>query len=92
MKTEFTGIISNGGVSFDVPLTLPEQTRVIVTVAEPKQLDADSQTAKQLELALAPKTKEQRIAAMKEFLEISSRTRIPLSDLKFTRDELYERD
>lgn len=80
MKTEYTGTFINGGVSFDTPTNLPENTRVVVIVPE-------KEGAAQEKSQLNPSQRE----ALLNFLELSKKLAKPLHEHHYTRDELYDR-
>jgi hypothetical protein len=91
METEYTGVFINGSIALDGPLSLPEQTRVIVKIAESQTVFAPIRQ-NQPEQSGTTEKKTQRVAAVRKFLDVARQTQIPLDELKFTRDELYGRD
>lgn len=93
MKTEYTGVISNGGVSFDTPLTLPEKTRVVVRVVEcEKQAEHTTDEIQGIQQPDSAEIERIRQAeAVREFLEAVRQTPMHLGGKRFNRDELYDR-
>ena len=92
MKTEYPGIFLNGGVSFDMPLNLPENTRVVVTVAENEgNVEQESIVTEMQHNDPEELKRIQQAEAVRRFFEVVRQTPLHLGGERFNREELYDR-
>lgn len=78
MATQLTGIVTNGQLHLDQPLSLPDQSRVMVTVEPAVQLPAD--------------WSERFAKGLETWKKLIEEHPVRSGGMHFTRDELHERD
>lgn len=78
MTTQTTGIVVDGQLQLDQPLPLPNRSRVMVTVQSAIDVPAD--------------WREQMIRGLAAMQQLKADHPIGSGGLRFTRDELHERN